>query len=453
MELEPSWLALRSVEVQRSFTNSVDAHISYLDLPAVMRIGQISRLANMLRRRGTIPYSSFMALGALLKMEPDTIRTNLRIMGRLSWLSVKTRHGEKVPYEIEEYIPRMDEVLTKLGTLYSNEMNDAEITPLSPLERATLASLHMCAKRPCSVEAVKSELSIDGKTFDKIKALGEAGRYLEPISLADKQSGIWSPIYYYNQYDTIKKFFQSQTVGELTPIGEAIELCAQEVGKPLETLTGSQKDAATAAVHVGAILPLTLWMPDLNGKEVGYTFLFPPLAKFEDSNPKGQIYEKPKVLLASLRLGENFAPTTKIRNPSLIVGKLLRDGKLGKPHSDAYDQYKVAASRGLFLLKEEQGETQFGVTYTGWVPHLIDSEENKKALEITGSLLTQSTERISTAFREDVEAADEVLKRTISCLEPLEFRGSSASSRLVGSPKLQRAAERLALTVMGGAYE
>ena len=88
MDIPEKWIALRSVEIQRCFSNSGSAQLAFLDLPNVMKIGQITRLANMLRRRGIVNYDSARALGALLGMQPDTILYNLKIMEDLTWVSV-----------------------------------------------------------------------------------------------------------------------------------------------------------------------------------------------------------------------------------------------------------------------------------------------------------------------------------------------------------------------------
>lgn len=453
MNIDPKWIALRSVEIHRAFSNSASGQLAFLDIPNIMRIGQITRLANMLRKRGMVTYDSVKALGALLGMQPDTINSNLDIMHELLWIGLK-KNDKGIPTSVEDHVPHLERVLDELGKIFSENENEiAKVNQFSNLEKASLFALHMCAKMPCNVEALKSELSLDVKTYQKILDLGRAAKYLEPIKLADGKDAIWSPIYYYNQYESIKKFMQRQTVSSLTPIGEAIELCAENVGIPLQKLPPEKKQAAIAGMSCGAILPLTLWMPTETG-QIDYTFLFPPLAKFEDSTPAGDFLEKSKVLLASFRLGENYAPTSKIRNPLEIIRKLKTDGKFSRPHSDAFDQYRVPASRGIFVLKEETGTTYFGGhQYIGWMPYLIKSDENLKALDIAESLVTPSSERISTAFQEDIRTADDVFKKTLTCMESLELRGSSIFNEKLVDPKLLRAAQHMALTFHGGTYE
>jgi len=453
MKMDYKWIALRSVEIQRSFSNSGSAEFAFLDLPNVMRVGQIIRLANMLRRRGIVKYDSVRALGALLGMQPDTISSNLKIMEELTWVSL-SKNSKGIPISLEDHVPNLERALDTLGEIFSEPRCDIpNVDQFSLTEKASISILHFCARMPCTAEALKSELNLDTKKYQKAVDLGTAGRYLEPISLADKKDALWSPIYYYNQYENIKKFMQKQTVSSLTPIGEAIELCAETVGIPLQLLPKDKKHAAVAGIKCGAILPLSLWMPTEKGK-TDYTFLFPQLSKFEDSDPRGDFLDKSKVLLASFRLGENFAPTSKIRNPLQVIHKLRVEGKLSRPHSDAFDQYKVPASRGIFVLKQEVGTTFYGGhSYTGWMPYLIKSEENMKALEIAESLITPSSQRISHALVEDVKAADDVFKQALTCLESLEFRGSPFSQKAFADPKLLRAAQHMALTIHGGTYE
>jgi hypothetical protein len=321
MKMDPKWVALRSVEIHRAFSNSGSGQLAFLDIPNVMRIGQITRLANMLRKRGMVSYDSVKALGALLGMQPDTINSNLEIMHELLWIGLE-KNSKGVPTSVEDHVPRLERVLDELGGIFSEaESAIAKVNQFSDVEKASLSVLHMCAKMPCNVEALISELNLDARKYQKILDLGRAARYLEPIKLADGKDALWSPIYYYNQYDNIKKFMQRQTISSLTPIGEAIELCAENVGIPLQKLPPEKKQAAIAGMRCGAILPLTLWMPTETG-QTDYTFLFPPLSKFEDSNPAGDFLERSKVLLASFRLGENFAPTSKIRNSLEIIRKL-----------------------------------------------------------------------------------------------------------------------------------
>jgi hypothetical protein len=383
-------------------------------------------------------------------MQPDTIEKDLKIMKALTW--VLSTNNKQDPAEVEDHVPRTSEVLSRLGQLFSTGSEEFGISPLSKLEVSSVSALHMCARRPCSSEAMQSELDATPQTFQKVVGLGNAGKYLEAIELSDKKKTLWSPIYYFNRHDTLRKFFQRQTYAELAPIGEAIEVCAEKVGTPLQALPVQQKNAAIAGMKVGAIVPITLWMPSGDGK-VDYTFLFPPLSKFEDSDPSGQIYEQPKVFLASLRLGEYYAPTSKIKDPLDVVRRLLKDGKLGRPHSDAFDQYKVPASRGLFKLKEEEGTSYWGNPYRGWMPYLIRSEENIKALQIVESLITPSSERISTTLSHDVESADNVFKQALTCQESLEFRGSPFVKDFIVDPELEREAQMMALTIVGGTYE
>lgn len=449
--LHPKWLALRSTEIHRCFSRNPNEYHAFLHLPHVMRVGQVVRLANMLRLRRFIEYDKAKALSHLLGMQPDTAEVNFETFESLGWLTIHRKHGE--PNILEEHIPLLENTIEKIGELTMDpEPEVPTIKPLSAIETASVNALDFCARRPCTEEALRSELGLGDPEFNLIESLGRAGKYLEKMPLKQK-SAFLSPIYYFNQYDEIKQFMQRQTVETLAPLGKTLEHCAEYVGQPLQMLEPSEQKIAISGIRTGWLIPVTT-NTQFGGVTKDFTFLFPPLSKFQDSHPGGDVFEKAKVLLSSFRLGENFAPTTKIRDPVAVIRKLRRVGRLSKPHSDAFDQYKLPASKGILLLKKETGKTFYtGEEYTGYTPVLIKSEENMKVLDTVESLLERSTEIATKTLENDLKVANEVLKNTSVCLESLEFRGSNWISRFPKEPTLERRAAELALVVCGGAYE
>lgn len=449
--LDPRWLTLRSVEIHRCFSRNPNESHAFLHLPNVMRIGQIIRLANMIRMRRFIKFDKARALSSLLGMQPDTTEANLETLELLGWLTIHTKHGK--PAVLEEHVPLLEKATEKIGKLSMNpEPEIPSISPLAKVEKASLDALHLCARKPCTYEALRSEIELAEPDFDLVRSLGRAGRYLELIQLKEK-SAFWSPIYYFNRYEDVKKFMQRQTIETLVPLERVLERCATYVGQPLQMLTPGEQKIAVSGVRTGWVIPVTMSMP-IKGIEQYFTFLFPPLSQFQDSNPSGDLFEKAKVLMSSFRLGENYAPTTKIKDPLAIIRKLRRDGRLSKPHSDAFNQYKMPASKGILLLKKETRKTFYTKqTYTGYTPILIPSEENMRVLDTVESLLAGSVEIATKTLKADLRVADNILKRTCICLESLEFRGSGSIDNFPSDPTLERKGAELALVVSGGAYE
>ena len=263
---------------------------------------------------------------------------------------------------------------------------------------------------------------------------------------------MFSPLYYFNRYDEIQRKLNRQTVASLEPIREIMEQTANYVGQPLETLRKPSQELAQSGINNGWLIPRVVDFP-VRGSIHNYTFLYPPLIQFEDSMPSGDVFEKAKTLLTSLRLGEHFAPTSKIQDPKRVLSTLLREKKLGRPHSDAFDQYKLPASKGLLELKWESGVSRFGNAYEAWMPYLIGSEENNKVVTTAINLLDKRSELASDTLNNDIKSADDILKNTASVYESLEYRASLISSDVKTNPQLDKLTYELSLTISGGTYK
>jgi len=448
--MDPEWLILRSIEVHRCFLNNENERHAYLHLPEIMKIGQITRLANMIRMRGYLPYDNARALSSLLGMQPATFESNLHVLEQLGWVVVHKKQGK--PETIEDHIPLMEDVLTQVGALELDlEQEIPNIKGLSEIELGSLDALNMCARTPYSLDALSSETGLIGSTLDLTLRLGGVGRYLDVHSTSDGNV-VFSPLYYFNKYEEMKRLFQRQTISSLEPVQDILTECSDYIGKPLELLDRPSQKIAISGIDSGWLIPVNMNFPVPKSKG-NFTFLFPPLLKFQDSIPSGDIFEKAKVLISSMRLGEHFTPTSKIKNPLDILKKISREGKLGRPHSDAFNQYKMAASKGMFTLRKEKGISFYGTEYEGWMPYLIDSEENKQVLDTVISLLETRTEIATQILKSDIECADDILKSNASVYESLEYRGSTALKNIKKDTELERIMNELALTLSGGAIK
>jgi len=448
--LDPEWVALRSVEINRCFLRNPNEQHAYLHFPEIMKTGQTIRLANMFRMRETIPFKQARGLSSLLNLQPATFDSIIAFFESLGWIYPRRKNGEITT--LDENIPLTQTVLNQMGKLGSSPEKELKwIRGISPIEFGALTSLNMCSRIPCSLNAISSATEIVDERFDLMMRLGQAGKYLDVQTLPDGKVA-FSPLYYFNRYDEIQKKLKRQTVASLEPVREILEQTAKYVGQPLEILSRPHQNLANSGIQTGWLIPSHLDFPDKQGIKK-YTFLYPPLIQFEDSIPSGDIFEKAKILISSLRLGEHYAPTSKIKNPNQILNKLLRDKKLGRPHSDAFDQYKLAASKGLFSLKWESGISFYGNEYEAWMPYLINSEENMKIVQTAIDLLEKRSEMATDTLKNDIESADNILKNTASVYESLEFRGSAYGASIKIDPELEKLAYKLSLTISGGTYE
>jgi hypothetical protein len=93
------------------------------------------------------------------------------------------------------------------------------------------------------------------------------------------------------------------------------------------------------------------------------------------------VLDKALAIIACVRCGEEFGGYSPLPDAVLAVNKLLRDGELN-PHSSSQRQYRLMRNKGII---------HFGPDVVSWgswvVPMLIDTPDNRRALEIARDLL------------------------------------------------------------------
>lgn len=447
--MDPNWVALRSVELNRCFTNNSNESAAYGYLPEIMRVGQLIRMANMLRMRSYLPYENVKALGNILGLQPATIRENLETLEQISWIIIKKKGGQLDT--IEEHIPLTNQMLEQVGKIELNpEKEVPNMEGLSEVEQGTIQSLDLCAKTPCSLEALSSEVKLTGEKFDTLLRLGNAGRYLDVQDVIDGCL-IFSPLYYFNKYEAIQQKLKRETIASLEPLQSIMRECAHYVGKPLQSLPRQEQQLALSGIGSGWLIPVQVSSPFNKLPDV--TFLYPPMLEFQDSMPAGDIFEKAKVLISSMRLGEIYAPESKIQSPLNVLRTLERIGKLGRPHTDALEEYKIPASKGLFTFKWEQAISYHGNAYSGWMPYLTKSDENLQAIRTAISMLSNSSDVAAATLKSDIESADIVLRDKAPIYESLEYRSSPIFFGIKKDPELEKRRNELALVLRGGSYK
>lgn len=450
--MDPQMVALRAVEIQRHYSYNSKLKYAYVSLRNAIDIGHMVRMANMLRGRGIVDYERLLLSCASFDMQPATTNNLLNIFEVLHWVTLVKEEGNIS--KVEEYVPQLPIVLDTLGKLSITPQKEIGLKPLSSVENLTLEVLDMCVTKPSTLEAIISELEISKEDLNKVISVGNDGRFLEVVKTIDGEDVLWSPIYTYNKYDNLKKFLDRQTIEALESFEGIMDICSNTVGVPLQSFPSDDQTLACAAIESGWLKSIELSMP--YGTAIrGFNFLFPPFAKFEDSSPAGDIFEKAKLILSSIRLGEYYAPTWKIKYPDKIIRKLITDGTFNKPYSGAKNQYIVPAHKAsVFELVRTKGYS-YGKEYWGYKPVVIKNDNNIKALRIVEELLKPSPNPAISILESDIETADSIFKSTKSCLDSYEWLGSNSHEKAMGKadPRLEQQLIELGIAVSGGEYK
>jgi hypothetical protein len=93
------------------------------------------------------------------------------------------------------------------------------------------------------------------------------------------------------------------------------------------------------------------------------------------------VLDKALAIVACVRCGEDFGGFSSLPDPVAAVNKLLREGELN-PHSSHERQYRLLQHKGIIAFGPDP------MPGGRWVvPQLIDTSDNRKALEIARDLL------------------------------------------------------------------
>ena len=94
------------------------------------------------------------------------------------------------------------------------------------------------------------------------------------------------------------------------------------------------------------------------------------------------ILDKALAVLACVRCGEEFGGYSNLPSPVFAIDKLLREGQLN-PHSSSARQYRLMRNKGVVAYGKDP------MPWGTWVvPTLIDTPDNRRALQIARDLLT-----------------------------------------------------------------
>ena len=127
------------------------------------------------------------------------------------------------------------------------------------------------------------------------------------------------------------------------------------------------------------------------------------------------VLDKALAVVACVRCGEEFGGYSDLPSATAAINKLLREGELA-PHSSSKRQYRLMRNKGIVAYGPDP------MPWGSWiVPTLIDTKDNRQALEIARDLMTLGE---SMAGR-DASTAREYLAADARYLNPMKTVAAS----------------------------
>lgn len=330
-------------------------------------VGMAADLASLVRDRELI--SDMEALetvaAAELDIPPTSFDSVVSLLEEAGFVEL-TRAGGQVT-GLTSQVPFYRDLYESLGQAWRNRGP-------SQLEEEVLAVVNQLAQGPVAAESLASVTGIETADLDLVMGLGREAELIMEVTGVDGKI-LYSPYMAFENPQLLSSLVQEHGSDRLLEEFAALRarqgLAVTEVNHPL----------LYDAVGRGLLVAPSVELPGPGGVQQPFATLPYTLDRGLLVGEK-PVLDKALAIIACVRCGEEFGGFSNLPDPVLAVNKLLRDGELS-PHSSSSRQYRLMRNKGII---------SFGRDPEPWghwiVPTLIDTPDNRRALEIARDLLT-----------------------------------------------------------------
>lgn len=398
----PEEISARCHEIQ---TGLGDTEVS--DFDNLRSIGMAVRLALHIRGLPTLNFDTLrMVASYYLGIPSVAVKSIIETLAEIDFVKIKSE-GKTIKAVVPN-IPYYETLYSELGT-YAIEggFNEAEQLSLDVLCRLSSA--------PENVESLHAKTGAEKRLLTRALQVGQEGSYLR-VHRARGRDIVLSPTYFSENAEIYADMVAGTGSKQVQRLLQAIKGMQ---GVPLSIIR-KQKEIGGIALkdeeisllvrlaQDGAVKP-----PSITTSHAGENFfLFTPTPSGAAMSPtKRDIYEKAMAIVAAVRQGQYLPKNVPIKWPVAIVRKLKNELKLGRATTEAGQQYKqLVHMRVAQLIDVGNGYSEL---------RIIDTEENKEALEMAYDLISAGV----TSGAEVDQAAREALQKSHTFVESLVASG------------------------------
>jgi hypothetical protein len=329
-------------------------------------VGMAADLAALVR--GTPLVSDMTALESVAAAELDIPPTSfdgvLNVLEGAELVELtRNRTGEVTGLTSE--VPYYQDLFTTLGGVWRDRHP-------SQIEEEIVAVVDRLAGGPVPADALVDEVGIDRSDADRILRLGEDAQLIKAVTGFDGKI-LYSPF---------TAFENPALLNELADKHGSDRLLTE-----FEALRNRQGLAVTPDVHPllfdaiarGLLLAPSVKLPD--GTKQPFATLPYTLDRGLLVGEK-PVLDKALAVVACVRCGEEFGGYSDLPSAVSAINKLLREGEL-KAHSSSQRQYRLMRNKGIVAYGPDP------MPWGHWVvPTLIDTPDNRRALEIARDLIS-----------------------------------------------------------------
>lgn len=359
--LNDAQITAKCVEISKCLVDTKSGFVDF-DLRNSCGIGDAARLAVSIRLAGEIDEETLAGISAALKLDFRLVRSEiLSTYEGLGWASVNKKNRI-----ITEHIPPTEDIISQLGRLWREQEP-------TPVDEATVNGLQFLSKSPFEKTALLSELGVAQQKFDAFLDYGVQAHYLGQFTSKDQKETIWTPLYWAGKEEQVRKFLEKQSEKEFPRLASLTRSFRDYPGTPEEKVPNDP--LVDAGISYGYFPSIAI----TDRRQGKHEYVFASTPQFE-VDPKKDIFEKARLIVACIRHGQHHAEVSPILYPRSILNCMRHNSM--KPHPYADVQYALLKLHGMVTL--EAGANRYGAAVkVKW----IDTPENNLAADIADELL------------------------------------------------------------------
>jgi hypothetical protein len=277
---------------------------------------------------------------------------------------------------IEEYVFSNDEVLSITGQAFEDQ------NP-SNIQRISIETMDETKKVPYLQDELANMLVNDhGFAESDIMlsfALQEQFKLIQRLKKTKSKEPIISNEYVWGANHSKIAFAISEIeFDKKQNLRQVIDAVQNKQGIPTELLPNINPDLFLLAKKTGMLNPITI----NSNRGIQKEFVFSP-NMLEPLTYNDDILDDVKLLLASIRFGENYTPITTIQSPEKFLKYLISHGDIG-PHEANSTDYMLLEKKGIVRIVEKTKSANYGFR-SGYCLELIRTDVAREALKIIQS--------------------------------------------------------------------
>lgn len=278
---------------------------------------------------------------------------------------------------VAEYIFDSDNVLEITGEVFENQ------NP-SKIERIAIATMEETKKIPYYQRELIDKLIEAGYSEQDINialAIQEQFQLIQKVNLTKTNDPIISNEYIWGRnHKKIAAAIAPLELQQKQSMKQMIEIIQNSQGVPLDKLPPIDQNLMILAKKTGILNPAII--SSTRGLEKEFEFT-PDLLKTDSVNE--DILDDVKLLLASIRFGENYTEYSTIQEPEKFLRALINNQKVG-PHSANGSDFILLEKRGIVRVSMGSKYNSYtGRTRTGYCMELLKKDVAEEALRIIES--------------------------------------------------------------------